>query len=161
MRLYLIDCIRPVLSLEAEARVLGVDCSTLAPQSAIQEVARVKLDARLGGVYFQDPPTSSMAHPGDKDKSYLSFPGRKRSRNSFGAGTRPGYTGRAKRIWEIRIGWRLFWELPREGMSCWLMRTLRNNFSDDVGLGPIWGMVTHSHGGQGGAAGLARGNSGP
>lgn len=64
------------MSLEAETRVLGVDFSTLAPQSAIQEVACVKLDARLGGVYFQDPPTSSMAHPGDKDKSYLSGEGR-------------------------------------------------------------------------------------
>lgn len=70
--LYLVDCVRPVLGLQAEAGVLGIDRSTLAPQSAIQEVAGVELDAGLGGVYFQDAPTSSMAHPGDKDKPRLS-----------------------------------------------------------------------------------------
>lgn len=59
----LIDCIRPALSFKAESRVLGVDCSTLALQRAIQEVARVKLDPRLGGVHFQHPPASSMMDP--------------------------------------------------------------------------------------------------
>lgn len=71
-QLYLVDCVRPVLGLQAETGVLGIDRSTLAPQSAIQEVAGVELDAGLGGVYFQDAPTSSMAHPGDKDKPRLS-----------------------------------------------------------------------------------------
>lgn len=61
--LYLIDGIRPVLGLEAETGVLGIDRSVLAFQSAIQEVSCVKLDARLGGVYFQGPPTYSMVHP--------------------------------------------------------------------------------------------------
>lgn len=56
--------------------MLGVDRSILAPQSAIQEVGSVKLDPRLGGVYFQDPPTSGMTHPGDKDKPYFSGEGK-------------------------------------------------------------------------------------
>lgn len=59
----LIDCIRPVLGLKAETRVLGIDCSSFALQRAIQEVARVKLDPRLGSVHFQDPPASSMMDP--------------------------------------------------------------------------------------------------
>lgn len=46
--------------------MLGVDCSILAPQSAIQEVGSVKLDARLGGVHVQDPPASGMTHPGER-----------------------------------------------------------------------------------------------
>lgn len=60
------DCIRPVLGLETETGVLGIDCSTLALQRAIQEVACVKLDPRLGSVHFQDTATSSMMDPGKK-----------------------------------------------------------------------------------------------
>ncbi|XP_066228041.1 putative ATP-dependent RNA helicase DHX57 [Saccopteryx leptura] len=41
------------------------------PQGSIQEVARVKLDPRLGGVYFQYPPASSMMDPGGKAKPYI------------------------------------------------------------------------------------------
>ncbi|KAK2492881.1 hypothetical protein MC885_006224, partial [Smutsia gigantea] len=37
---------------------------------AIQEVARVELDPRLGGVHFQYPPASSMIDPGDKAKPH-------------------------------------------------------------------------------------------
>lgn len=59
----LIDCIRPILGLEAETGVLGIDCSTLALQCAIQEVACVKLDPGLGGVHFQYPAASSMMDP--------------------------------------------------------------------------------------------------
>lgn len=64
----LIDRVGPVLGLQAETAVLRVDRSTLALQGAIQEVARVKLDSRLGGVHLQDPPAAAMMHPGDKDR---------------------------------------------------------------------------------------------
>lgn len=74
--LYLIDCIGPVLGLEAETGVLGIHCSTLALQWAVQEVACVKLDARLGGVHLQYPPASSMMDPGDEAKPHIG-PGRK------------------------------------------------------------------------------------
>ena len=87
---YLIDCIRPALSLKAESRVLGVDCSTLALQRAIQEVARVKLDPRLGGVHFQDPPASSMIDPRDKARPCIC---RSRVKKQMG------------RSWEAALRW--------------------------------------------------------
>ena len=71
---YLIDCIRPVLGLKAETRVLGIDCSSFALQRAIQEVARVKLDPRLGSVHFQDPPASGMMDPRGKVKPHIYRP---------------------------------------------------------------------------------------
>lgn len=83
--LYLIDCIRPVLGLEAETGVLGIDGSTLALQWAVQGVACVKLDAGLGGVHFQYPPTSSVMDPGDEAKPHIG-PGRKSRQGQVEAG---------------------------------------------------------------------------
>lgn len=88
--LYLIDSIRPVLGLEAETRVLGINWSTLALQCAIQEVARVKLDPRLGGVHFQYPPASSMIDPGDKAKPH----------NGTGQKSRQGQVEAGKQLWD-------------------------------------------------------------
>jgi hypothetical protein len=58
----LINSIRPVLGLKAEIGVLGLDRLLLAFQSTTQEVSYLKRDARLVGIYFQDPPTCSVMH---------------------------------------------------------------------------------------------------
>lgn len=62
---HLVDSIRPVLSFQAESRVLGVCSSTFALQGAVQVVPGVKLDARLGGVNLHSPAGGWVASPGE------------------------------------------------------------------------------------------------
>lgn len=108
-QLYLIDSIRPVLGLEAETRVLAIDCSTLARQCAIQEVACVKLDPGLGGVHFQYPPASSMMDPGDKPSHIYIGPGQKSRQGQVNTGSsfaiiRPSHRAGTRYMEETKLG---------------------------------------------------------
>lgn len=64
---YLVDCIWPVLGFQAEGRVLGICCATLACQRAIQSISSVKLDPWLCSVDLQGSPTAGMVNSVNRD----------------------------------------------------------------------------------------------
>ena len=53
-----------MLGLETESMVLAVDDSVFAGERAVQEIAGVELDARLGGRDLEHPSGLGLVHPG-------------------------------------------------------------------------------------------------